>query len=166
MKIRSRSEEQTRRLGRALGRRLRGGDLLCLKGPLGSGKTTLVQGLAEGIGYRGRPSSPSFVLVREYRVVPGRRAAGRRTARVSRGVRCLYHVDLYRLEAGEPGGLGLEELFSDPASACAIEWPEALRELPRDRLEISFSHRSGTVRLVEPVALGPLSRRLLSAFRK
>ena len=68
----SRSPEQTRRLGIRLGALLRTGDILCLSGDLGAGKTTLVQGLAQGWGSLNQVSSPTFVLCNEYRRPDGR----------------------------------------------------------------------------------------------
>src|SRR6185503_5897401 len=77
----SRSEDETRALARDIGRKLKPGAVLCLTGPLGSGKTRFVQGLAAGLGCKGRITSPTFTLVREYR--------GRKVT--------LYHLDLYRV---------------------------------------------------------------------
>lgn len=109
----STSPQQTAALGRALGRLLTGGEFLALAGPLGAGKTRLVQGLASGIDV---PSdepvvSPTFVLVREYR--------GRLT---------LYHVDAYRLSgADELLSLGLDELACEPDAVVAVEWADRVR---------------------------------------
>jgi tRNA threonylcarbamoyladenosine biosynthesis protein TsaE len=98
-----------RGLGRALGRVAQAGDRLMLEGPFGAGKTTLVQGLAEGLEVQAPVSSPSFVIENRYR--------GRLT---------LYHVDLFRLERIEPELLeGLEEhLYGD--GVTAVEWAEHL----------------------------------------
>src|SRR5512139_2671207 len=83
----SRSAEQTRRAGMRLGALLRTGDLVCLVGDLGTGKTTLMQGVSAGWGSLDAASSPTFVLVNVYRRPDGKR---------------LYHLDAYRLSgAGE-----------------------------------------------------------------
>jgi len=139
--------EQTRRIGTRLGRLLRGLDLVCLYGTLGSGKTTLTQGLARGIGFRGRVTSPTFGLARVY---PGRRLT-------------LYHVDLYRVGAGETGDIGLEDFLGDPRAACVVEWPEAAANYyPRDRLEARLRHADrGRSRKLSFSARGPRSRELL-----
>src|SRR2546423_6721873 len=94
--------ERMRTLGEALGRAAVGGDRFLLEGPFGAGKTTFVQGLAEGLDVQTPVSSPSFVIETQYR--------GRLT---------LYHVDLYRLERIEPELLeGLEEhLYGDGVTA-------------------------------------------------
>src|ERR1700704_276934 len=104
-----------RALGRALGRAAVAGDRFLLEGPFGAGKTTFVQGLAEGLDVPTPVSSPSFVIENQYR-----------------GRLMLYHVDLYRLERVEPElWESLEEhLYGD--GVTAVEWaerlPHALRE--------------------------------------
>ena len=103
--------DATRALGRALGGRLRAGDVVLLHGDLGAGKTTLAQGIAAGLGVRGPVQSPTFVLASEYR------PDGEGPA--------LHHLDLYRLDdPGEIAALGYEE-YLDPADAVTlVEWPE------------------------------------------
>ena len=138
--------EETRALGERIGRRARGGELLALSGPLGSGKTTFVQGFARGAGFHGNAVSPTFSIAREYR-----------------GRLVLHHLDLFRIAPGETANLGLEELLADPRGVCLIEWPEAAAGvLPADRLELSFTHRRRG-RSLRLRARGPLSRKLLAA---
>ena len=83
MKFFSQSPEQTRRIGAQLGGALQAGDVICLQGDLGAGKTTFVQGVAQGWGSQDSVSSPTFIIVNEY----GRADSGR-----------LFHMDAYRLE--------------------------------------------------------------------
>ncbi len=124
------SADETEAAGERLGRTLRGGDLLLLAGDLGAGKTTLVRGLARGLGVSGAVQSPTFQLVR-----------------VHPGPIPLAHVDLYRLEsAAELGELGLEEMLEE--GVVVIEWGSRLVDPPG---------RSGRLD-IEP--LGPDSRRL------
>ena len=107
--ITTRSEAETEALGERLGAALQPGSVLLLRGDLGAGKTTLVRGLARGLGIDpGEVSSPTFVLINEYR--------GRLT---------LHHVDLYRLEGAAVDDLGLDEL-TDGGGAVVIEWAERL----------------------------------------
>src|SRR3981081_3791163 len=104
-----------RALGRALGRAAVAGDRFLLEGPFGAGKTTFVQGLAEGLDVPTPVSSPSFVIENQYR-----------------GRLVLYHVDLYRLERVEPElWESLEEhLYGD--GVTAVEWAERLPDKLRD----------------------------------
>ena len=112
----SRSPDQTQRLGARLGALLRGGNVVCLEGPLGSGKTCLAQGIGRGWGIGQTLISPTFVMVREY-------------ARPGDAVR-LYHVDLYRISGvDEALGLGLDEFLGDARAVCVIEWAERAQPL-------------------------------------
>ena len=113
-----------RDLGRELAG-LRAGDLVILTGPLGAGKTTLVQGIGEGLGVRGPVTSPTFVIAR---VHPVRTGSGP----------SLVHADAYRL--GSIGEVDDLDLDADVASAVTVvEWGQGLAEgLAEDRLEISI----------------------------
>jgi tRNA threonylcarbamoyladenosine biosynthesis protein TsaE len=120
--------EETESAGEELGRRLRKGDLVLLKGELGAGKTTFVRGVARGTGSDAPVASPTFQLVRVY---PGRVQ--------------LAHVDLYRLEkADELRDLGLDELLE--AGAAVVEWGERLDV--EDAALIEFEHLGGDRRLI------------------
>lgn len=108
--LRSRSVEDTRRIGAALGAVAEPGDTFLLEGPFGVGKTVLVQGIAAGLGVFGPVASPSFVLMVEH---PGRLP--------------LFHVDLYRLDGHvDPEMLEALEDAEGAGGVCAIEWPDGL----------------------------------------
>jgi tRNA threonylcarbamoyladenosine biosynthesis protein TsaE len=122
-----------RDLGRRLATVLRAGDLVILSGPLGAGKTTLTQGIAEGLGVRGPVTSPTFVIARVHPPLAAAAGAGpglggRRPA--------LVHADAYRLGSV----LELDDLDLDAdlaTSVTVVEWGEGLAEgLSEDRLEI------------------------------
>jgi tRNA threonylcarbamoyladenosine biosynthesis protein TsaE len=121
----SRSPEQTRRVGMRLGGLLRRGDVVCLQGELGAGKTTLVQGLAQGWGSLDPVSSPTFIIVNVYR-------------RPDEGQ--LFHMDAYRLDsAPEAAELDLDEMLAQ--GSLLIEWPERIQEiLPDEHMWISFEY--------------------------
>ena len=145
----TRSEKETMTLGRKLGRRLRGLDVVCLYGNLGAGKTTLTKGLADALGFKGRVTSPTFGLAREYR--------GKKVS--------IFHVDLYRVSSKETGDIGLEEFVSDPRAVCVIEWAEAgLAYMPPDRLELRLSTRRDGGRTIKAKGLGPRGRELVGAL--
>ena len=121
----SRSPEQTRRVGMRLGGVLRPGDIVCLQGELGAGKTTLVQGLAQGWGSLDPVSSPTFIIVNIYR-------------RPDDGQ--LFHMDAYRLDsAPEAAEVDLDEMLA--RGSLLVEWPERIQEiLPEHRVWISFEY--------------------------
>jgi tRNA threonylcarbamoyladenosine biosynthesis protein TsaE len=122
------SPEETEAAGEDLGRRLRQGDLVLLKGELGAGKTTFVRGIARGCGSVAPVASPTFQLVRIY---PGRLQ--------------LAHVDLYRLEKGDDlRDLGLDELLD--VGAVVVEWGDRLAGA--DASMISIEHLGGNRRLI------------------
>jgi len=116
------SAEETRRFGASLAHLLAPGDLLCLFGDLGAGKTTFVQGLARGLGTHEPATSPSFTLIHEHSGSPP-----------------LYHLDLYRLGSGDLTEVGVEEALRAPA-VVVVEWAERLpEELSAECLRIEFS---------------------------
>ncbi|MFH0963560.1 MAG: tRNA (adenosine(37)-N6)-threonylcarbamoyltransferase complex ATPase subunit type 1 TsaE [Planctomycetota bacterium] len=133
------SAEETRAIGRALGRRLRPGDCVALTGELGTGKTQLVKGIAEGLGIDPRDvASPTFVLHAVYE--------GRLT---------LHHLDAYRLRgAREFEDLAVEENLVS-GGVAVIEWADRVREaLPDARVEIVLEHAGGDRRRVTMRTVG------------
>ena len=109
----SRNERDTENIGAELSRKLRAGDVIAFRGGLGMGKTAFVRGLARGLGYPGRVTSPTFTIVNEYE-------GGRLP---------LFHFDLYRLSgAGELWDLGWDDYLTR-GGVCAAEWSEQAPEL-------------------------------------
>lgn len=139
------SRSDTESLGRSIGRALEGGEVLALIGELGVGKTALVRGIAAGLKAPASVSSPTFVLIHEYR-----------------GRLPLIHVDLYRLRTdAEAEAIGLEDYFNGQA-VIAIEWADRFPALlPADRLEVRLRHKSPTIRTVQLSAHGMQSLSLL-----
>ncbi|MBN1823843.1 MAG: tRNA (adenosine(37)-N6)-threonylcarbamoyltransferase complex ATPase subunit type 1 TsaE [Endomicrobiales bacterium] len=118
------SADETKLLGARFSKNLKKGDVVCLVGELGSGKTTFVQGMLDGLGIREFARSSSFVLVNEY--------ASRKFP--------VYHIDLYRLSVGETFDSGFDEYFSG-GGVCVIEWAEKIeKELPSPFTEIRFKY--------------------------
>jgi tRNA threonylcarbamoyladenosine biosynthesis protein TsaE len=119
------TRDDTQDFGRRLGALLRGGDVLVLTGDLGAGKTTLTQGIAEGLGVRGPITSPTFVIARVHPSLVGGPD--------------LVHVDAYRLGSA----LELDDLDLDAdldASVTVVEWGAGLAEqLSEDRLELTIT---------------------------
>lgn len=140
IEILSSDEHQTRELGQRLGRWLRIGDVVLLHGELGAGKTTLSQGIGQGLNVASPVQSPTFTLVLEHEG----------TAANGEPIR-LYHLDLYRLAgADDLDSFGFDDYLAPDDGISVIEWPErAATRLPRSYL------------LVRLVALGPDQRQIL-----
>jgi tRNA threonylcarbamoyladenosine biosynthesis protein TsaE len=147
----SRSPGQTRRVGMRLGSLLQPGDLICLSGDLGAGKTTLVQGLAAGWGSPDAVTSPTFVLVNVYR----RPAGGQ-----------LYHLDAYRL-AGPTDAIDLDPDTMLANGPMVVEWAERVwGALPDQHLRLELHYVDEGQRDMVISARGPRYEALLAAFRK
>lgn len=136
----TRSPEETRVLGEAIGRRLDGGELILLSGPLGAGKTTLVQGLARGLGIWTPIQSPSFVL-----------------ERLHQGRLLLRHLDFYRLGSSDIDESGFLDSGGDQ-DVTVIEWAERAGYVPGAALRIEMKpdadeplHRSIIVEALTPL---------------
>ena len=122
--------EETIELGKKIGRSLKPGDIVCIDGDLGSGKTHLTKGIALGLGIDDHITSPTFNIVNEYE------------GRIK-----LYHFDVYRVnDPDEIAAIGFDEyIFSDAASV--IEWSDYIKELiPDDHIQINIANESETRR--------------------
>lgn len=147
----SKSPEQTRRLGMRLGALLQGGDLVCLQGDLGAGKTTLVQGVARGWGALDEVSSPTFVLVNAYRRPDGEQ---------------LAHLDAYRVDSlAEAEELDLDALLS--SGPLMVEWAERIEAiLPEERLWARLEYESEEHRAMRFEPQGTRYEVLLASLRQ
>jgi tRNA threonylcarbamoyladenosine biosynthesis protein TsaE len=131
----------TQQLGFSLGQALPGGSVILLEGDLGSGKTSLVQGIGQGLGIEETIDSPTFTLINEY--LNGRIP--------------LYHLDLYRLNPAEVDGLHLETYWEGievEPGIVAIEWAERLSYKPEHYLKIQLSHQADGSRQAKLSAIG------------
>jgi tRNA threonylcarbamoyladenosine biosynthesis protein TsaE len=147
----SRSPEQTRRIGMRLGAALRPGDVICLQGDLGAGKTTFVQGIARGWGSRDSVSSPTFIIVNVYRRGDKDR---------------LFHMDAYRLDsAPEAEELDLDAMLAQ--GPLLIEWPERMDGLvPNECLWVMLEHIGEEERELKFRASGERYDTLLAEIRQ
>ncbi len=157
----SHSAAQTQRLGARLGELVQGGELILLAGQLGTGKTTLTQGLAQGLGIAEAITSPTFTLLKEYagQSRPNDPSQGRGPA--------LYHFDLYRLDDPEEiFDLGFEEYFYG-SGVCVVEWADKADLLwPTTHLRIRMKMLSETKRGLLFTATGAYYSTLLQQFQK
>jgi len=101
--------------------------VLALHGNLGGGKTTFLQGLANGLGIKDKILSPTFVIMKRFKIPKSK-------------FKNFYHIDLYRIENGkDAGSLEINEIIKNPENIVAIEWPEKIKKiLPPKTIKISF----------------------------
>jgi len=113
------TEKQTIQFGKKIAKNLRPGDILCLCGNLGTGKTTLVKGIAQGLRIKKNITSPTFTLMNIYD-----------TRNTEYRICHLAHIDTYRLKSErELIEIGVEDYLGAPDTVCVIEWPEKIRGL-------------------------------------
>ncbi len=126
MEITTSSQKQTQDLGKKAAQKLQPGSVVALYGELGSGKTTFIQGLLEGLGITQRVTSPTFVFMKMY---------------ISPKKTTIFHLDLYRIENDHDiQTLGLPELLADKNAITLVEWPEKIAALlPKDTLSVRFN---------------------------
>ncbi len=146
--LESESAEETKRIGGRIAALLQAGDALLLQGELGSGKTTLTQGIGEALAVAEPVKSPTFVLMNEYH--------GRLT---------IYHADLYRLnDPGEVVDLALDDVASD--GVLIVEWPDrASREQPPEHLLIQLQESGEDERKITITAHGERYEKMLAGLR-
>jgi tRNA threonylcarbamoyladenosine biosynthesis protein TsaE len=141
--------EATRSLGIRLGKSLPAGSVILLEGDLGAGKTTLVQGIGEGLGITDAIVSPTFTLINEY----------------PEGRLPLYHLDLYRLQPLEVEALNLESYWEGievPLGIVAIEWAERLLYLPPSYLSVQMVYSSDSGRQARFIPVGAFDIKAIS----
>src|SRR3989344_8455024 len=138
MEVLTKSAKETKNFGRKIGDSLTISHqplVIALTGELGSGKTTFVQGLAEGLGIKQRIISPTFILVRKYEIP---------ISNIQYQISNFYHIDLYRLEENvetEVRNLGLEEIWQNPENIVVIEWAEKIKSMiPKKAKWIKFEN--------------------------
>lgn len=123
--------KQTQKLGEMLAGELRGGEIICLTGELGSGKTTFAQGVLCGLRAKGPYISPTFVVMKQYKVESQN----------------IYHIDAYRVSAKDILDLGWEEIVSNKNNIVIVEWAERIKSIiPKKAVWIFFKHMDNNQR--------------------
>jgi tRNA threonylcarbamoyladenosine biosynthesis protein TsaE len=150
----SHSPDQTRRLGSRLGALLQPGDVVCLSGDLGTGKTVFANGVGAGWGSIDPMISPTYTIVHEHR-------------RDSDNLR-LQHLDCYRLRGPEDANsIAFDDLVDDSISILLIEWPErVLSILPEERLWIQMRSLDPTHRRINLSPIGARYLELVQQFKQ
>ena len=131
----SKSSNETKRLGHRLGKLLKPGMVVALTGELGAGKTTLVKGIAKGLGVlrEAEISSSTFVIIQEYQ-----------------GREKIFHLDWYRLKKVQDVDAAFAQECFDADAVTLVEWADRGKEiLPKERLSIQLSHQDARSRLIE-----------------
>lgn len=153
----SHSPDQTRRFGALIGRSLDRGDIVLLSGPLGAGKTALIQGIGAGLGVETEVRSPTFTLVVEHDAI----TADGKPAH-------LYHLDFYRIAGGttEVEGIGFDEYLDDPEGILVIEWPQrAASILPDEYVLVELQHIADTKRRILLTPIGNRYHQMAQSIR-
>ncbi|MDD5039518.1 MAG: tRNA (adenosine(37)-N6)-threonylcarbamoyltransferase complex ATPase subunit type 1 TsaE [Patescibacteria group bacterium] len=138
MEITTKAPSETRRFGRSLAKKARGGEIFALIGDLGGGKTCFTQGFAAGLGVHGAVTSPTFVLMKTY---PVKKA----------GIAACCHIDAYRLRSMEDiASVGIDEYLGKIDVVTVIEWADKIWDLltPYTITELHFSFVDNHTRII------------------
>lgn len=130
-KVVTKNFKETKELGKKLVSNLQGGEVICLSGDLGSGKTTFTQGVLEGLGAEKPYTSPTFMILKKYEI------------RKNLKIKKVFHIDTYRVEANDILDLGWEEIINNPENIVIVEWPERIQNiLPKNYQQINFKWKN------------------------
>ncbi len=155
MKIITYSEKETIELGKKLARELHGGEVICLYGNLGAGKTVLVKGIAQGLGIKKIITSPTFILMNIYKIrnpsppFSGIPSVYKKIRAGKSEIRNFIHIDCYRIHKPEDmENIGAQEYFGRKDSIVVVEWPEKIKPiLPKRKLEITITPKEKNNRI-------------------
>lgn len=124
----TKNADETREWARKMARGMKGGEIICLKGDLGAGKTTFSQGFLGELGAQGALTSPTFVVMKQYVLEDN-----------FLNLKNIYHIDTYRVESKDILDLGWEEIINDKRNIVLVEWPEKIKDIiPVSSIWINF----------------------------
>jgi tRNA threonylcarbamoyladenosine biosynthesis protein TsaE len=141
----TKNANQTRKLGEILAQELKGGELICLFGDLGSGKTTFAQGVLRGLGAKGHYTSPTFVVMKHYKKIKNQKSKIKNSDKNSKkgeGIQDIYHIDCYRVKSQDILSLGWEEIVAGKHNIAIVEWAERIKKIiPKNAVWLKFKHK-------------------------
>lgn len=136
---------QTQKLGELLAKELKGGEVICLTGELGSGKTTFAQGILRGLGAKGPYTSPTFLVMKKYRITHNTKhtTQHKKMLRATSYKLCdAYHIDAYRVGPKDVLNLGWKEIIAGKNNVVIVEWAEKIRRIILKRaVWVKFEHK-------------------------
>jgi tRNA threonylcarbamoyladenosine biosynthesis protein TsaE len=134
------SKAQTQKLGEALAKELKGGEIICLSGDLGTGKTTFTQGLLKGLDIKGPYTSPTFVIMKHYHETCNMKHETKKMLHATCSVlHDIYHIDAYRIKAEDLLELSWKEITADKNNIVIVEWAERVKKaIPQNAIWIKF----------------------------
>ena len=138
--------EQTRKIGEMLAKELKGGEIICLEGELGSGKTTFAQGILKGLKVEGPYTSPTFVIMKHYKKeIPNsksqipNKSENYKLQITNYKLQNIYHIDAYRVNSVDILELGWEEIVKNENNVTIIEWADRIKKIiPDDAIWMKF----------------------------
>jgi tRNA threonylcarbamoyladenosine biosynthesis protein TsaE len=141
--------KQTQKLGEIMAQELAGGEVICLSGDLGSGKTTFTQGVLQGLKAKGRYTSPTFVVMKHYKIKnqKSKIKITDKNAKIKKGIQDIYHIDCYRIKSQDIQSLGWEEIITGKNNIVIVEWAERIKSIiPKGAVWIEFTHVANDTR--------------------
>lgn len=152
-KVETNSAKETQKIGKILGSLCQGGEVFCLEGDLGGGKTTFTKGLASGLGIKEEVLSPTFILAKEYYTPSGLE---------------FYHLDIYRIQnPQEIEELNFFEIIKKPNAIIVIEWADKIKDLlPKENCLIQFTYQGKEKRQIHFIAIGKKYEKLLEKLKQ
>jgi tRNA threonylcarbamoyladenosine biosynthesis protein TsaE len=135
------NSKETQKLGEILAKELIDGEIICLVGELGSGKTTFTQGLLKGLKIKGPHTSPTFLIMKHYKkeFPISNFQFPNKSQNLKSGSQNIYHIDAYRITSNDIINLGWEEIISNPKNIVIIEWADRIKKIiPKNSLWINF----------------------------
>lgn len=147
------SSVQTKKLGRAFAEEFRGGEIICLSGDLGAGKTTFTQGLLKGLKIKGPYTSPTFAILKHYHVANNMKHVTKNSKDLLHAtcyiLHDVYHIDAYRINSNDLLELGFKDFAGKEKTVTIIEWPEKVKKIiPTGAVWINFQWLSNKQRKI------------------